>query len=114
VRWRRRTGSDHGVASLEFVTLVPLLILVTDLGLQGGAAMWAVSAADNAARQGARAQSLGLDVQAACTNSLPAGVQLVHCNLVGDLVEVEVAIVKVSPLPAMTVTRSAEMPPRPA
>jgi GTP:adenosylcobinamide-phosphate guanylyltransferase len=113
MRWGGRSRDQAGTAALELVALLPVLVLVADLALQGGAAVWAVSAADNAARSAARAQSLGQDFRAVCETALPAGVSLVDCHPEGNRVVVTLRIAKVSPLPVMTVTRSAEMPTSP-
>lgn len=107
-------GPEAGVASIEIVALTPLLVLVTIMTLQGGAAVWTVTATDNAARQAARAEALGQDPRQAAEAALPSGLVLERISHFGPDhgIVVVVRIPRVSPLPQMTVTRSAELPSR--
>lgn len=58
-RSSRRPRGERGVASIELLAIMPLGLLLALVGLQVGSFMWAVTNANEAVRQGARAQSLG-------------------------------------------------------
>lgn len=73
MRALRRTPSrrdDRGAASLEFVVYLPVALVFLYVTFQVCAIMWALSSINEAARQGARAQSLGQDGCAAAAGSL--------------------------------------------
>jgi len=57
---RRRAG-EAGVASLELIGMVPLALITAFVVLQVAVLLWAVTATDDAVRQGVRAVSLGND-----------------------------------------------------
>lgn len=114
----RRTSSrratrrdDRGTASLELVALMPVVAVVVILAFQFFAVVFVAHAADDAARQAARAQSLGDDASAAARASLPDGLEPVGSVSQGsEKVTVRVRVPRLSPLPQYTVTRSAVMP----
>lgn len=67
----RRTRRDDGAMSVELVAFVPILAIVTLLLVQGFIALSSVSSIENAARDGARAASLGRDAGQAVRAQLP-------------------------------------------
>ncbi|MGZ8622375.1 MAG: TadE/TadG family type IV pilus assembly protein [Solirubrobacterales bacterium] len=67
----RRTGSAHGQASVEFVAVLPALLLCALVAAQLGLAGHALWSAGVAARAGARAEHVGGDGAAAARRSLP-------------------------------------------
>ncbi|MEZ0577374.1 TadE/TadG family type IV pilus assembly protein [Nocardioides sp. MH1] len=75
-----RRRSERGTVSIEVVILVPLLVLIALLTLQLGAAAWTVAQTQEAARQAARAQSLGQDPEEAARGALPGGIDLVDVD----------------------------------
>ena len=109
---RKLRAKDRGQASLELVAMLPLLIFGGLLILQMGVAMWAVSSTNEAARQAARAFSLGADPMAAAEDSLPGKLDV--ADLVssgpGHTVELTVEIPTLLPLDLPDVTRTVVMP----
>jgi hypothetical protein len=55
----RQAGRERGALSVELVGIVPLLVLITLVVVQGMLAVTTVSAVQQAARDGARAQMTG-------------------------------------------------------
>lgn len=114
---RRRTRSDDGAISLELIGYVTVLVIVAMLCIQGLYVAQVTSAAQQAARSGARAQALGLDVSTEVHRQLPgwAQVQAISTSYPGDGVRVEVAVRVPIVLPGITsrsfsVTRDAVLP----
>jgi Flp pilus assembly protein TadG len=108
-----RGRRDRGVAAVEVLALYPVLILLATFALQAGAAMWTVSATNEAARTAARAYSLGHDPEAAAERSLPGAMRVLDLQTFGGSahgVHLEVQVPRVSPLPRFTVTREAVLP----
>ncbi len=111
---RRARGQrrERGQASLELVAMLPLLIFSGLLALQMGVAMWTISSTNEAARQAARAFSLGVDPTAAAEASLPGTLDV--ANLVasgpGHRVALTVRIPTVMVIDLPTVTRTVVMP----
>jgi hypothetical protein len=66
------TAGSSGQASVEFVSILPVLAVCLILAGQAVAAGWALWSAGVAARAGARAVEVGGDPQAAARRSLPA------------------------------------------
>lgn len=110
VRAARR--DDAGSAAVELAAAVPVVILVMAAVLQTVAVISATSAANQAARDGARALSLGRSATVAVQDSLPDGIDDARVVLLGDgRVEVQVDAVRIVPFaPTFTVKRSAVMP----
>jgi Flp pilus assembly protein TadG len=109
----RRHRAERGTASLEVIALYPVLVLLGLFALQAGAAMWTTSLASEAARSAARAAALDRDPRAAAAGSLPASVALTSVTRFGAPahgVRVTVRVPRVSPIPALTVTREAVLP----
>jgi hypothetical protein len=63
--------------------MIPLVFLLAAIGLQGGVYMWAATNTNEAARQGARAQSLGQDGCAAVAATLGGSLDLESCSATG-------------------------------
>lgn len=104
-------ADERGVVSLEVVALVPLVVLVTSMVLQGAAVAWTAVATTTAVRQAARADSLGFDPDRAAAAALPAGANVVAIDRIGSgHIRLSVVVPRVSPLPTLTVTREADLP----
>ncbi len=108
-----RRDDERGSVSLEVVVLVPIVILVALLTLQLGVAGWAASQTQEAARESARAQSLGRDPVAAAEGALPGSLRVQDIRTTGDSVTLVVRVPRVSPLPTFTVERHVAMPEAP-
>lgn len=106
---RRGDGRDQGTASLELVGLMPVVAVVVSLALQYAAVVFVAHTADDAARQAARALSLGRDPMSAADDVVPSNLD-VQVLTTGSRVTVRVEVPRLSPLPQKTVTRSADMP----
>jgi hypothetical protein len=72
---RRRTRSSPAQASVEFVALLPVLAAFLAVAAQTAVIGWALWAAGNAARAGARAQEVGSDARAAARRALPGSLR---------------------------------------
>ena len=72
---RRRMRSAPGQASVEFVALLPVLAALMAVAAQTAVIGWALWAAGNAARAGARAQEVGSDAKAAARGALPGSLR---------------------------------------
>ena len=72
---KRHRKAKAGQASLEFVALLPLLVAFLALAAQTAVVGWALWAAGNAARVGARAQEVGADAEAAAREALPGALR---------------------------------------
>lgn len=70
-----RVPPDAGQASVEFVAVLPLVVLVLALAWQAVVAGHAVWAATSAARAAARAAAIGQDPLAAARAHLPASLE---------------------------------------
>ncbi len=71
-----RRPRERGTAALEFVVLVPIVVLVALFVMQVGVAAWTASQTQEAARQSARAHSLGEDPLAAAEQALPGSLHV--------------------------------------
>lgn len=105
---RRQRGS----ASLEVVGLLPVVAAACLALLQGAAAVYATQAASDAARQAARAYSLGADPGSAAQAALPGGLQVAGLTTIGPGhgVRLTVGIPRLVPIGPATVTREAVLP----
>ncbi len=92
--------------------MLPVVALVVSLVLQYVAAAYVAQVSDDAARQAARAYSLGRDPAAAADASLPGGLVAATVATFGPDhgVRITVRVPRLSPLPVSTVTRAAVMP----
>lgn len=115
MRTSRAARREQGAAGVEFLGIVPIVIIALLVALQVGVAGWTVVAVGEAARDGARAASLGLDPGSAARTALPGSLtptaQSVNNTPDGYRYTVRVAIPSLVPgLPMPQVERSAEMP----
>ncbi len=111
-----RRRDQRGSAAVEFIGIVPVLVLVTILCIEAFLLTASFSAAEKAARDAARAASLGEDGAAAARASLPgwADVQSIsEYGCEGICYEVRILVPLIVPgltNERVTVTREAEMP----
>jgi len=115
---RRLARRDHGIASVEFVAMLPLLVLAAAFAWQILLMAAAVNAAENAARTGSRAATRGGDGAAAAMEALPPWLRddarIAGGSLRDTRVSVDVQAPLIFPglsLPAVRMTRAAELPP---
>lgn len=103
---------ERGSAAVELAAAIPIVVLVLAGLLQVASVINATSAANQAARDGARAVSLGHSAQVAVRDSLPGGLNAKHVRILpGSKVEVELDAKRVVPfMPTITVKRSVAMP----
>lgn len=107
----RRATSERGTSTLEVAGLAPLVLLVAFVLVNAGFALYGVSAAQTAARQAARAHSLGQDPHAAARAALPGWLgSEVTTFEPGHGVSVRVDLPDVVPGADLAVTREAVMP----
>lgn len=107
-----RRARDRGTASIEMVGLVPMVVLIMLLALQVLTIAYTVHGASQAARDAARAYSLGESPEAAAAASVPGGVSLVSVTTFGPRhgVRVEVQAPPVFKLGDGRITREVTMP----
>lgn len=102
---------ERGTATLEVAGLAPLLLLVTLVLVYAGFALYGITATQTAARNGARAASLGDDpaaaVAAAMPGWLPHSVSTFHG---GTGVRVTANLPDLLPGTDLLVSREAVMP----
>src|SRR4051794_2181315 len=79
-----------GQASVEFVALLPALAAFLAIAAQTVVVGWALWAAGNAARAGARAQEVGADARAAARQALPGALR--SCATIRDADGVRVRV----------------------
>ena len=108
---RARRG-EAGAASVEFVALLPLLMIFSMMLLQLFFVVNTSFAADQAARDAARAYSLGRSPHDAARQSLPQGVSLIGVQTFGPDSGVRVEVEGPHFLPAVDgrVVREVVMP----
>ena len=113
----RRLRGEGGALSVEFIAMVPVMLFVALLGLQLLTAVTAGSAAQTAARDGARAQGVqGPSCAAAVRDSLPDWLHggLQHdCAAGSETVRVRVTVPFLFPGVAgspIRITREATLP----
>lgn len=104
--------SERGSAALEAAALIPLVMGVLVVIAQIFAMAYASHGVSQAARDAARAYSLGESPQAAAAASLPSGVTLVSVSTFGPNhgVTVTAHAPSIVVLTDRTVTRSVTMP----
>ena len=116
-----RPSAERGSMAVELVAMVPLLVMVTILCVEGFLAAAAAGAAQKAARDGARADTMGASGTSAAYASLPSWVGDARvqqgtaakpgCGGTCYRVEVEVPLVVPGFSTSMvTVARTAELP----
>ena len=89
---RSRGERASGQASVEFVALLPVLAALMALAAQTALVGWALWAAGNAARAGARAQEVGGDARSAARQALPVALRSGASVLDRDGVRVRVRV----------------------
>jgi hypothetical protein len=102
---RQRGALARGQASVEFVALLPALAAFLAIAAQTAIVGWALWAAANAARAGARAQEVGADANAAARRALPGALRSGATILDRDGVRVRVRVPALVPglsLPAVS------------
>lgn len=104
-----RRRQERGSVAIEVVMLVPIMIFAAMLTLQLGVAGWTAAKTTEAAREAARANSLGRDPETAAERALPGALDVDEIRITGDSVEIRVNVPRVSPLPTFQVTRSVSM-----
>ncbi|WP_152361750.1 TadE/TadG family type IV pilus assembly protein [Microlunatus speluncae] len=107
-----RRSAERGTASIELIAIVPMVMFVVVVVFQVLASAYTVQAAAQAARDGARAYSLGRSPEAAVQASLPGAVRLVEVTRVGPHHGVRVTVQAPAYLVVgdRTVTREVIMP----
>lgn len=106
---------QRGTAALEVIGLAPLVLLLTLVLLYSGLALYGITATQTAARQAARAESLGENPYGAAGAALPGWLQPVSVDPqpVGDggtRISVTTDLPDLLPGTDLLVTRSAAMP----
>jgi Flp pilus assembly protein TadG len=108
---RRRHGDD-GVATLEYVAVLPAALFVVAIAVQMVIGVDTAQSASSAARQAARAYSLGEDPRTAADNALSGRMHITSLSTGGPhhSVTLTVQVPTLRGLPRWTVTRTAVMP----
>jgi len=107
---RRFSRGDRGTSTIEAVGGVVLIAITLVCIVQAAWFAIAVGAAGQAARDGARARSLSLDVRAAVDRSLPGDLEGRITYPAPDTVRVQLDVRRVSMFPPITVAREVAMP----
>ncbi len=107
-----RSKRDRGSAAIELAAAIPIVVLVLAALLQVASVVITTSAANQAARDGARAISLGHSPTVAVEKSLPGNMTPKSVQtLPSGGVEVQLEAKRMVPfIPSVTVTRSVDMP----
>lgn len=106
----RRRG-DGGQATLELVAMVPFVLFVTATLLQLAAVVWAITDTSEAARQGARASSMGDDGCSAARDALSGSLRTMSCSAGGGTLAMEVdAPIIVPGFEDVVIRRAADLP----
>ena len=109
-----RRRRDRGQGTIEFMAMVPLVLAVLVCALQVMAQAYTAHSASQAARDGARAFSLGQSAAAAVNASLPGNVELLNMRAGGPdhtvVVEVQPPIRMIPFVTDYKITRSVTMP----
>lgn len=112
---RRLLRREGGVASLELITTLPVLVVAAAFAWQILLMAGAVTAAENAARTGSRAETRGGSGQSAALDALPPWLRDdAQITGGGTRISVSVRAPLLFPalnLPAPRLTRTAELPP---
>ena len=110
----RARARERGSTAVEFAGMLPMLLLVAVFAWQALMVAFTVTAAENAARSGSRAEGRGDDGRASAMESLPSWLREdTEITIDGELVEVRVPVPIVVPgvtFGGATVARTAELP----
>ena len=105
---------QRGSTAVELAGMLPLLLLVAVFAWQALMVAFTVTAAENAARSGSRAEGRGGDGRATALESLPSWLRGgAEVDIDGELVEVRVPVPIVVPgvrFGGAMVSRTAELP----
>jgi pilus assembly protein CpaE len=105
-------GKEQGQAAVELVAVTPLLLIVVLALVQAGVAGYALWAAGDAARAGARAAHVGGDAEGAARSALPSWLEQGAEVAVEGPVEVRIEAPAVLPgAPAIPVAAAAALEP---
>jgi hypothetical protein len=108
--WRSR--SEHGQASAELVAIVPLLVAGALALGQALVAGWALLAAGESARVGARVAHTGGNAEQAALQTLPDPLEDAQVEVDGSVVKVRVLAPTVLPgVPGVPIRASAALDP---
>ena len=111
---RRTRPDERGTSTLEVAGLAPLVLMITLALLYAGFALYGITATQTAARQAARAASLGEDPYAAADAALPGwlepDVRTYPASGSGTGVRVRTDLPDFLPGTDLVVTREAVMP----
>lgn len=114
MRRRRWRAGERGQASVELLAMLPLLLIAALLVWQLLLAGYAVTSAENAARNASRAEALGDDGREVAEESLSFGLDKgAKVEIDGDVASVRVRVPIVAPgfsSRGLTVERDAELP----
>jgi len=109
VAFRGRTRGDRGSSTIEVLGIVPVVVVLVLCLIQVCFFAYAVLGANQAARDGARAASLGRSAAVAVDRSLPGALDA-SVTTAGERVAVRVPVPRVQPFPQLVVERDATMP----
>lgn len=103
---------DGGQATLELIAMLPFVLLLAGLLFQVGSVVWAITDTTEAARQGARAASMGDGGCAAARAALSGGRGAdADCSVVGETLTLTIpAPIFVDAIGDVTIERSATLP----
>jgi hypothetical protein len=107
----RIRGNERGTSTLEVAGMAPLVALLVLILVQSAVTLYAVTTAQTAARQGARAMSQGDAPSAVVRDSVPGWMGVTTSTFgPGSGVEVVVDVPDLIPAMNLTITRKAVMP----
>jgi Flp pilus assembly pilin Flp len=102
---------ERGTTAMEVAGIAPLVALICLVLVQAAFAAYGITAAQTAARQGARAASLGQDPTSAVENALPSWLPATVEEFgPGNGVRAKVDLPDIVPGTDLVVTREAVMP----
>jgi Flp pilus assembly protein TadG len=105
--------NDDGVATLEFLALLPIALFFVLACIQLVIGVDTAQSASSAARQAARAYSLGENPRTAAENALSGSMRITQLTVGAagyHSVTLTVAVPTFRGMPTLTVTRTAVMP----
>ena len=106
-KWSER---ERGSSTIEVIGMVPVVVVLLLCLVQVCFVGYALLATNQAARDGARALSLGSSASLAVERSLPGALDSTGVTVRGEAVEVRVPVPQVRPFPRFVVERTAVMP----
>ena len=110
----RTSRNDKGTSTLELAGMAPLVVFLLLVLIQAAFALYGITTAQTAARQGARALSQGDDPYAVVSRSVPSWIDLGAGDIQtfgpGSGVRVRLDVPDVIPGTNLVVTRETVMP----